>query len=98
MDNAALTKRYPQVNFDGVSRGLLEPGSGVLLARRAVQSVMEEARKKNTEFLIAQAITPDGGGTISKLAPSRADAFSSSHIVFACCPWLRKGFHELLGR
>ena len=98
MDNAALTKRYPQVNFDGVSRGLLEPGSGVLLARRAVQSVMEEARKKNTEFLIAQAITPDGGGTISKLATSRCGAFSASHFVFACGPWLGKVFPELLGQ
>src|SRR6266404_298577 len=98
MDNAALTKRYPQVNFDGVSRGLLEPASGVLLARRAVQSVMDEARKKNAEFLIAQAITPDGGGTISKLATSRCGAFSASHFVFACGPWLGKVFPELLGQ
>jgi sarcosine oxidase len=98
MDNAALARRYPQVNFDGVSRGLLEPGSGVLLARRAVQSVMEEAKKKGAEFLIAQAVTPDGGGTISKLATSRCGAFSAGHFVFACGPWLGKVFPELLGQ
>jgi sarcosine oxidase len=98
MDNAALTKRYPQVNFDGVSRGLLEPGSGALLARRAVQSVMEEAKKKHAEFLIAHAITPDGGGTISKLATSRCGAFSAGQFVFACGPWLGKVFPELLGQ
>jgi sarcosine oxidase len=98
MDNAALTKRYPQVNFDGVSRGLLEPGSGALLARRAVQSVMEEAKKKHAEFLIANAITPDGGGTISKLATSRCGAFSAGQFVFACGPWLGKVFPELLGQ
>jgi sarcosine oxidase len=98
MDNEALTKRYPQVNFDGVSRGLLEPGSGVLLARRAVQSVMEEAKKKEAEFLIAQAVTPDGGGTISKLATSRCGAFSAGQFVFACGPWLGKVFPELLGQ
>jgi sarcosine oxidase len=98
MDNAALTKHYPQVNFDGVSRGLLEPGSGVLLARRAVQSVMEEAKKKNTEFLIAQAVTPDGGGAITKLATSRCGAFSAGQFVFACGPWLGKVFPELLGQ
>jgi len=98
MDNAALTKRYPQVNFDGVSRGLLEPGSGVLLAHRAVQSVMEEAKKKHAEFLIAHAITPDGGGTISKLATSRCGAFSAGQFVFACGPWLGKVFPELLGQ
>jgi monomeric sarcosine oxidase len=97
MDNATLSKRYPQVNFYGVSRGLLEPGSGVLLARRAVQSVMEEAKKKNAEFLIAQAVTPDGSGKISKLATSRCGAFSAGQFVFACGPWLGKVFPELLG-
>jgi sarcosine oxidase len=98
MDNAELTKRYPQVNFGGVSRGLLEPDSGILLARRAVQSVMEEAKKKSAEFLIAQAVTPDGGGAITKLATSRCGAFSAGHFVFACGPWLGKVFPELLGQ
>jgi monomeric sarcosine oxidase len=98
MDNTALTERYPQVNFDGVSRGLLEPDSGVLLARRAVQSVMEEAKKKNAEFLIAQAVTPDGGGTITKLATSRCGTFSAGQFVFACGPWFGKVFPELLGQ
>ena len=98
MDNTALTERYPQVNFDGVSRGLLEPESGVLLARRAVQSVMEEAKKKNAEFLIAQAVTPDGGGTITKLATSRCGTFSAGQFVFACGPWFGKVFPELLGQ
>jgi monomeric sarcosine oxidase len=97
MDNSQLTKRYPQVNFDGVSRGLLEPGSGVLLARRAVQSVMEEAKKNSAEFLIAHAVTPDGGGAISKLATSRCGAFSAGNFVFACGPWLGRVFPELLG-
>ena len=98
MDNAELTKRYPQVNFDDVSRGLLEPESGVLLARRAVQSMMEESKQENVEFLIAQAVTPDGSGTISKLATSRCGAFSAGHFVFACGPWLGKVFPELLGQ
>ena len=98
MDNAELTKRYPQMNFDGVSRGLLEPDSGILLARRAVQSVMEEAKKKSAEFLIAHAVTPDGSGAITKLATSRCGAFSSGQFVFACGPWLGKVFPELLGQ
>ncbi|HXJ11020.1 MAG TPA: N-methyl-L-tryptophan oxidase [Candidatus Limnocylindrales bacterium] len=98
MDNAALAERYPQVNFDGISRGLLEPGSGILLARRAVQSVVEEAKKKNAEFVIAHAITPDGGGKITKLATSRCGTFSAAQFVFACGPWLGKVFPELLGQ
>src|SRR5258708_7347906 len=46
MDNTELAVRYPQVNFEGVSRGLLEPGSGVLLARPAVHTAMQEAQEK----------------------------------------------------
>jgi sarcosine oxidase len=98
MDNSELTKRYPQVNFDGVGRGLLEPDSGILLARRAVQSVMEETKKKSAEFLIAHAVTPDGTGAITKLATSRCGAFSAGQFVFACGPWLGKVFPELLGQ
>jgi sarcosine oxidase len=98
MDSSQLDKRYPQVNFDGISRGLLEPDSGVLLARRAVQSVLEEANKKSAEFLIAQAVTPDGSGKITKLATSRCGAFSAGQFVFACGAWLGKVFPELLGQ
>src|SRR5215470_8646244 len=54
MDDSALKKRYPQVNFDGVDRGLLEPWSGVLLARRGVQEAMEEATSSGVEFRIGQ--------------------------------------------
>src|SRR5258708_16188525 len=59
---------------------------------------MKETEKKNAEFLIGQAITPDGGGAISKLAASRCGAFSAKHFVFACGPWLGKVFPELLGQ
>jgi monomeric sarcosine oxidase len=98
MDEAQLAKRYPQVNFDGVSRGLLEPGSGVLLARRAVQSVIEETKKMHGGFLTAQAVTPDGSGRITRLATSLCGAFSAGHFVFTCGPWLAKVFPELLGQ
>jgi monomeric sarcosine oxidase len=97
MDETQLAKRYPQVNFDGISRGLLEPGSGVLVARRAVQSVIEETKKMHAGFLIAQAVTPDGSGRITRLATSLCGAFSAGNFVFACGPWLGKVFPELLG-
>src|SRR5215469_5598692 len=32
-----LHKRYPQLSLEGVQRGILEPDSGVLMARQAVQ-------------------------------------------------------------
>jgi len=98
MDHAAVAKRYPQVNFDGVSRGLLEPDSGVLLARRGVQAVMDETKKRNVEFLVAHVVTPGDSGPITKIATSRCGTFSAGQFVFACGSWLGKVFPELLGQ
>jgi sarcosine oxidase len=98
MDHAALAKRYAQVNFDGLSRGLLEPDSGVLLARRGVQAVMDETKKRNVEFLVAHVVTPGDSGPITKIATSRCGTFSAGQFVFACGSWLGKVFPELLGQ
>jgi sarcosine oxidase len=98
MDNADLAKRYPQVNFEGVTRGLLEPGSGVLMARRGVQTVIEEAKRKGAEFRIAQAVMPSANGPLSKIATVGGETFSAGQFVFACGPWLGKLFPELLGQ
>ncbi|PNB03744.1 hypothetical protein C1X98_30985, partial [Pseudomonas sp. FW306-2-11BA] len=87
-DSAVLAKRYPQVNFDGVTRGLLEPGSGVLMARRAVQTVIEEAKKSGAEFRIAQVSTPEDKGSLAKIATSTGETISARQFVFACGPWL----------
>lgn len=98
MDNAELAKRYPQVNFDGVSRGLLEPGSGVLLARRAVHAALEEAKKMSAKFTIAQVATPKNVGPLAKITTSTGETISAGQFVFACGPWLGKVFPELLAQ
>jgi len=98
MDTAALSERYPQVNFEGVSRGLLEPWSGALLARRGVQTVMEEAKKAGVDFRIGQVVTPSGRGRLGSIAAASCGTFSAGQFVFACGPWLGKVFPELLGQ
>ena len=45
LSNADLRNRYPQIVFDADSWGIFEPQSGVLMARRAVQTVVAEARR-----------------------------------------------------
>ena len=40
-----LSTRYPQICPEGIGGAFLEPESGVLLARRAVQAVVREALK-----------------------------------------------------
>jgi sarcosine oxidase len=97
MENTALGNRYPQVNFDGVTRALLEPDSGVLMARRGVQTVIAEAAKNAAEYRIAQVKPPEGTGPLESILTSEGETISAGQFVFACGPWLGKVFPELLG-
>ena len=46
LDRAALEQRYPQVFWKDIEVGLLEPEFGVLMARRAVQTLVGAVREK----------------------------------------------------
>jgi glycine/D-amino acid oxidase-like deaminating enzyme len=52
---AETNARYPQVSTEGLCGAYLEPESGVLLARRAVQAVVSEALKSGVEYFQAAA-------------------------------------------
>lgn len=97
VESEALANRYPQVNFDGVKRGLLEPRSGVLLARRAVARTVEDAIRHGVELKIAQIAAPRGKSTLDQIETSCGEHISAGTFVFACGPWLGKLFPELLG-
>ena len=53
LDREALEKRYPQIGLDNIKCGILEPKSGVLIARRAVAAVVEEAVRLGAEYRCA---------------------------------------------
>jgi sarcosine oxidase len=92
-----LPGRYPQVNFDGVGRGLLEPESGVLMARRAVNCVVESAVRMGVIARIAQGIAPRGNGRVESIEIASGGRAAAANFVFACGPWLGKVFPQLLG-
>jgi sarcosine oxidase len=97
LDRAALEKRYPQIGFEGIKSGLLEPKSGVLMARRAVTAVVEEAVRLGAEYRCAQVLGPTGSGRAHQVATSEGEKISAGQFVFACGPWLGKVFPEILG-
>lgn len=100
LDHAALEKRYPQVSFTGVARGLLEPASGVLMARRAVACTIDDAVRGGAEFQIAQISPPQphGNHKLDFIETSSGTRISAGQFVFACGPWLGKLLPELLGQ
>lgn len=93
-----LERLYPQMNFDGISRGLLEPESGVLLARRAVAATVQAATRHDVQFQIAQIQAPrDSQRVLQYIETASTERISAVNFVFACGPWLGKLFPEILG-
>ena len=57
LSRAELEQRYPQIAFGSVTWAILEPDSGALMARRAVQRVVQETRKSGADYL-PEAVEP----------------------------------------
>ena len=97
LTGSELEKRYPQITLGPITWALLEPDSGVLMARRAVQAVVEEAVKNGVDYLAAAATTPPGSGKVFSLTTAGGGTVRAETFVFACGPWLPKLFPALLG-
>lgn len=94
LDQAELSARFPQFNFDGVPWGIIESDAGVLMARRAVHGVAMKARENGVDYLEEAIAAPVTDRNVRTVSGKTIDA---KHLVFACGPWLPKLFPDLLG-
>lgn len=94
---AELEDRYPQCNFGEITWALYEPESGALLARRAVQAVVEKFAQQG-DLLLEAVHAPLGTGRLQAVLTSSGAQINAPVFVFACGPWLPKLFPELLGQ
>jgi sarcosine oxidase len=97
LSRVQLEKQYPQIGLDGITKGLLEPRSGVLMARRGVAAVVEDAVRGGVEYRVAQIAEPGDAGPITAVVASRGERIEAETFVFACGAWLGKIFPEILG-
>ncbi len=84
LDHAAIEKRFPQMAFDRDTAGIYEPKSGVLMARRSVQAVVDAAVRAGAHYEQRYVAPPDGRGKLAGV------------LVYACGPWLPKLFPKIL--
>ena len=93
LDREELTRRFPQLALGPSTWGILEPDSGALLARRAVQAVAAQVN------YLEEAITAPqpASGKLSSIQTTSGKEISAERFVFACGPWLPKLFPDLLG-
>src|SRR6185295_11509950 len=104
LERSELRRRYPQLELGPISWGILEPDSGVLMARQAVQAVVAEARNAGVSYLEAAIKGEKGNGGRGEEATKLASITTTSgrkivanKFIFACGPWLPKLFPNLLG-
>src|SRR6266404_1132418 len=92
-----IRERWPQMIFADVSCAMFEPGSGVLMARRAVQELVRDTVIDGTEYLSAAALAPQAKGKLREIQLANGDSVSAGHFIFACGPWLPKVFPGIVG-
>jgi sarcosine oxidase len=97
LDREALEQRYPQANWKDIEVGLLEPQFGVLMARRAVQTLVQQFIKDGGDYRVGAVQPPPAEKALTTLELSDGSSVSAGHYVFACGPWLPKLFPRLLG-
>ena len=100
LDRGELSLRYPQLELGAAIWGILEPDSGVLMARQAVQAVVAEARVSGATYL-DEAVLPLNGeaerdAKLNSLKTVTGKRILANEFVFACGPWLPKLFPALL--
>jgi sarcosine oxidase len=98
LDRLELFGRYPQLELGSVSWGILEPDSGVLMARQAVQAVVGQARSGGVTYVQETVIPPESEKRLSSLSTTSGRRILANKFVFACGPWLPKIFPVLLGQ
>ncbi len=93
-----LLRRYPQINLNGIESAVFEPTGGYLLARRACQAVVDAFIDEGGEFRIAY-VQPGtvADGRMANIVLSNGGTLSADQYVFACGPWLKRMFPEVLG-
>jgi sarcosine oxidase len=97
LDRPQLAATYPQINTENIDFAIFEPHSGVLLARRAVAAVVDDAVRQGADYRNVEIAPIHDPEVQASLKSTTGEVFFADHFVFACGSWLGKVFPEVLG-
>jgi glycine/D-amino acid oxidase-like deaminating enzyme len=97
LDRAALSRRWPQIASDDIVLGLHEPDFGALMARRAVQTLVDGFVRAGGSFRRALVQPPADTPTLDAITLADGERLRARRFVFSAGPWLPKLFPALLG-
>jgi sarcosine oxidase len=98
LGQAEMRRRFPMIDLAGAEVGIYEPQFGALMARRAVQTLVDQYVTAGGLYE-DRAIAPPAAGTGGRLShiATASERIEADEFVFACGPWLPKLFPALLG-
>ena len=99
LGRAEMARRFPMIDFTGVELGVFEPGFGVLMARRSVQTLTDAFVSRGGTYMRAAALPiGPGGGRLRSIRLQSGEQLGADAFVFALGPWLPKLFPNVVGR
>jgi sarcosine oxidase len=96
LDRAALHARWPHLRADDIGLALLESGAGVLMARRAVHTLVADLETRGVQVIRGRVMVPRTGTRLESVVLSDGTELWADAFVFACGAWLPKVFPDLL--
>jgi len=98
MTGPDMTRRFPMIDFDEIHFGLYEPDFGALMARRAVQTLVERFIKASGIYVQGAAMAPAASSdTLTAVRLTSGETIRADRFVFALGPWLPKLFPDVIG-
>lgn len=98
LTRAQMTKRWPQIDFDGLEVGVMQPTMGALMARRSVQTLVEEFVEAGGSFRSFAVDAPRSErASLGAVTGTGGAVLHAEQFVFACGPWLPKLFPDVVG-
>jgi glycine/D-amino acid oxidase-like deaminating enzyme len=97
LDQAEMARRFPMIDFSGISVGLHEPGFGALMARRSVLTLVDRFVKSGGTYTKGAALPPEGSEELKEIRLASGEAVRADRFVFALGPWLPKLFPDVIG-
>jgi len=92
-----MARRFPMIDFTGIDGGLFEPGFGALMARRAVQTLVQRFVAAGGQYRHELTHVAQHGGPLKSVRLGSGPLLEADAFVFALGPWLPKYFRRLLG-
>ena len=97
LDQREMQRRFPMIDFTGTAFGLYEPDFGALMARRSVQTLVEQFVRAGGIYRQELVQPPKPADRLDSVVLADGATVAGDLFVYAAGPWLPKLFPDVIG-